>query len=155
MIIAFGKSLRALLILFFRVSGVSFLLIYPIIRLSGRLLNRPWLIDPIIQGLQLVLEPLKELNQKLLEPALDFEQEIEGAVLLLPAPIPPKRDINQATVEELRAIEGVGFVRALEIVEYRERFGDYRRLEELGLIRGVGSQTLKILSTQYEIKAIN
>lgn len=154
MIIALGKCARALLLLFFRVSGVSFLLIYPILRLSGRLLNRPWLIDPIIQGLHLVLEPLKEFNQKVLGSTLDFDQEHEGSILLLPAPSPPKRDINQATVEELRAIEGVGFVRALEIVEYRERFGDYRRLEELGLIKGVGSQTLKILSNQYEIKGI-
>ena len=152
MFIAFGKSIRALFILFFRVSGVSFLLLYPLFRVSIKLFNRPWLLDPITQGIMLVLEPLKDLNQKVCNSALDFDQDIERSILLLPAPSPPKKDINQATVEELRAIEGVGFVRALEIVEYRDRFGDYRRLEELGLIKGIGAQTLKILSMQYEVK---
>lgn len=149
MMIVFGKFIRALLILFFRISGVSFLIGYPVCKFSWKMVNRPWLFNPITQGIQLMLEPLKDLSDRVYISRLT---EITQGALLLPAPPPPKGDINLATVEQLRSIEGVGFVRALDIVEYRERFGEYRRIEELGLIQGIGSQTLRLIFEQYEVK---
>lgn len=143
---------QGLLILVFRISCVFFLICFPIIKFGYKLLNRPFFTEPITQGVILMLEPLKYIGQRW---ALDFNQDTviqgERVVFLLPAPSPPKKDINKATVEELRVLEGVGFVRALEIVEYRERFGRYRRLEELGLIRGVGSQTLKQIAERFDV----
>jgi competence protein ComEA len=71
---------------------------------------------------------------------------------MLPPPSPPRDDLNQATVEDLKQVEGVGFVRALEIVEYRDRFGDYRRVEELGMIPGIGAKTLQLIAERFEVK---
>jgi competence ComEA-like helix-hairpin-helix protein len=150
MMIIFGKFIRALLILFFRISGVSFLIGYPVCKFSWKLVNRPWLLDPITQGIHLMLEPLKDLSDRVYMNQL--AEETTQHTFLLPPPPPPKGDINRATVEELRSIEGVGFVRALDIVEYRERFGEYRRIEELGLIQGIGSQTLRLIFEQFEVK---
>ena len=153
MIEAFSQSTRGLLLLFFRLYSVSFLLFYPLFKLIVGIFCRPWFLEPIASGIHLTLSPLRDLRHKTLENKRQLEGEEEGqALLLLPAPKVAKRDINQATVEELRRIEGVGFVRALEIVEYRDRFGDYRRMEELGLIRGVGAQTLRLISDSFEVK---
>ena len=149
---ALFQSGRGLLLLFFRVYGVCFLLVYPLCKLTFGLFSRPWFIDPITHGIKLTLSPLRDLRQRVNLHRQVGEMTGERPQLLLPAPSPPKRDINQATVEELRLMEGVGFVRALEIVEYRERFGDYRRMEELGLIKGVGAQTMRLLSETFEVK---
>jgi competence protein ComEA len=47
------------------------------------------------------------------------------------APEPDQVDINGANVEELRAVEGIGAERAQEIVEYREKYGRIKNLNEL------------------------
>jgi competence ComEA-like helix-hairpin-helix protein len=120
------------------------------VMLLKKILWRPWIIGSITQGVHLTLAPLRSLSDRL-EPIERLESEQE--ILLLPAPSPPKRDLNRATVEELRQVEGVGFVRALEIVEYRERYGDYRRLEELGMIPGVGSKTFQLIAERFEVRA--
>ena len=147
----FSRFIKGVLILNFRLGSGLFLLSYPLITFGVKVIKQPWFIGPIIQGIILTLEPLKNLGQKLAQTEEDPNAGLDGhKTLLLSAP-EQKKDINQASVEELRCIEGVGFVRALEIVEYRERFGHYRRMEELGLIRGVGSQTLRVLCERYEV----
>ena len=149
-----SRFIKGILILNFRLGSGLFLLSYPLISFGIKIVKQPWFISPIVQGFVLALEPLKNLGQKLNQIEEDSSPGLDGhKVLLLPAP-KPKKDINQASVEELRDIEGVGFVRALEIVEYRERFGHYRRMEELGLIRGVGSQTLRVLCESYEVSEV-
>jgi competence protein ComEA len=47
------------------------------------------------------------------------------------APEAPKVDVNSANVEELRSIEGIGAERAQEIVDWREKHGRFRDLDEL------------------------
>ncbi len=151
MIIIFSRFIKGLLILSLRISSGLFLLSYPLLNFGLKIIRQPWLTGPIVQGISLALEPLKYLSQRLIQIEAMASAELGGPELLfLPAPV-VKKDINKATVEELRGIEGVGFVRALEIVEYRDRFGDYRNIEELGLIRGVGSQTLRALRESYEV----
>ena len=46
-------------------------------------------------------------------------------------------DINTASVEELQRIPHVGESMAEKIVEHREKFGPFRRPEELMLITGI------------------
>lgn len=41
-------------------------------------------------------------------------------------------DLNRASARSLAAIEGVGHIRAARIVEYRERFGPFQHVDELG-----------------------
>ncbi|MDD6565046.1 MAG: ComEA family DNA-binding protein [Clostridiales bacterium] len=47
-------------------------------------------------------------------------------------------DINTATVDELDAIDGIGPKTAQHIVEYREANGEFRAIEELTLVKGIG-----------------
>lgn len=47
-------------------------------------------------------------------------------------------DINTATAEELDAIDGVGEKTAQHIIEHREANGEFRAIEELTLVKGIG-----------------
>jgi competence protein ComEA len=50
------------------------------------------------------------------------------------APEQHKVDINQANVQELRSVEGIGAERAQEIVRYREEHGRITDLDELDML---------------------
>jgi competence protein ComEA len=47
-------------------------------------------------------------------------------------------DLNRATPAELDALPGIGPVLARRIVEHRERFGPYRRAQDLLDVPGIG-----------------
>lgn len=40
-------------------------------------------------------------------------------------------DINRASPRALALVEGIGYVRAARIVEYREKFGPFQSVDEL------------------------
>lgn len=52
-------------------------------------------------------------------------------------------NINLADADLIaESLQGIGTVRAEAIIRYREENGEFRSLEELGEVRGVGEQTL-------------
>lgn len=52
-------------------------------------------------------------------------------------------DINSADADTLAlALDGVGLSKAREIVAHRERFGEFKTLEELEEVRGIGPATI-------------
>jgi len=53
--------------------------------------------------------------------------------------------LNQATVEELQTLDGVGPSTAEKIVEYRESNGGFSKLEELDQVDGIGPKRLETL----------
>jgi competence protein ComEA len=62
------------------------------------------------------------------------------------APAPPpatgeKVNINTAGAEELTALPGIGPAYARRIVEYREKNGPFKKLEDLLNVRGIGEKT--------------
>jgi competence protein ComEA len=44
---------------------------------------------------------------------------------------PPKVDINTANVEQLRTVEGIGVERAQEIIDWRDKYGRFKDVNEL------------------------
>jgi len=53
-------------------------------------------------------------------------------------------DINSADAAAIAAaLDGVGLVKAQEIVAYREMFGDFRSIEELLEVKGIGAATVE------------
>jgi competence protein ComEA len=52
-------------------------------------------------------------------------------------------NINTATVEELKTLQGVGTQRAEAIVKYREEHGPFQSLEELKKVNGIGDKIIE------------
>lgn len=62
-----------------------------------------------------------------------------------------KININQATVEELQQLPGIGPARAQAIVRYREEHGPFQSLEELTNVSGIGPKILENIRDQIEL----
>lgn len=58
-----------------------------------------------------------------------------------PSPV----SLNLATAEELERLPGIGPVLARRIVEDRGRHGQYRRVEDLLRVKGIGPKTVEKL----------
>ncbi|MBO5159703.1 MAG: ComEA family DNA-binding protein [Lachnospiraceae bacterium] len=50
-----------------------------------------------------------------------------------------KVNINTAGTEELMTLPGIGQVRAAAIIEYREREGEFEKIEDIMNVKGIGT----------------
>ena len=82
------------------------------------------------------------------------EQEAEDARLKIPHVSPPKNyylakpalqattgnkiSLNQASLEQLQELAGVGLKKAEAIVAYRQKNGKFKNIEELQQVKGIG-----------------
>jgi competence ComEA-like helix-hairpin-helix protein len=57
----------------------------------------------------------------------------------------PRVNINTATAEELEKLPGIGRGLAARVIAYRERFGRFRRVEHLIMVRGIGERRFRRL----------
>ena len=60
-------------------------------------------------------------------------------------------NINTATVAELNALPGIGAKTAALIVEYRQKNGLFKKIEELMNVRGVGEKNFLKLKDQISV----
>jgi len=51
-----------------------------------------------------------------------------------------KINLNTATAEQLESLPGIGPASARNILEYREKFGKFNRIEEIINIKGIGEK---------------
>jgi competence protein ComEA len=61
-------------------------------------------------------------------------------------------NLNTATLMELETLPGVGPVLARRIVEFREKKGGFRRVEELLVIPGISPRKWKAIKDKVEVK---
>ena len=62
-------------------------------------------------------------------------------------------NINTASAAELEALPGVGAKTAARIVEYRQKNGPFKKIEELMNVRGVGEKNFLKLKPQITVTA--
>ena len=62
-------------------------------------------------------------------------------------------NINTASVVELGALPGIGAKTAALIVEYRQKNGPFKKIEELMNVRGVGEKSFLKLKPQLTVTA--
>jgi len=61
-------------------------------------------------------------------------------------------NLNTATVKDLEALPGVGPVLAKRIVEFRQKKGGFRRVEELLAVPGISERKWKAIRDRVEVK---
>jgi len=61
-------------------------------------------------------------------------------------------NLNTATVKDLEALPGVGPVLAKRIVEFRQKKGGFRRVEELLAVPGISERKWKAIRDKVEVK---
>lgn len=66
---------------------------------------------------------------------------VEGQESFFQYPI----NINEATQEALESLPGIGPTKAASIIEYRQKIGEFKNLDELLEISGIGPATLESL----------
>ena len=60
--------------------------------------------------------------------------------------------VKEATVEELKSIDGIGEVRASKIIEYREENGPYKNIDELKTIGArIGEKTFETIKDKVYV----
>ncbi len=52
-------------------------------------------------------------------------------------------NINRAAEGELVSLNGIGSSKAQEIILYREMFGDFKSVDELAKVKGIGAKTIE------------
>lgn len=60
-------------------------------------------------------------------------------------------DINTATQSELEILKGIGPAKAKAIVEYRSQIGQFKSVNELTQVKGIGTNTIQKLGDQIVV----
>ena len=61
-------------------------------------------------------------------------------------------NINTATAEELEKLPHIGEKTAREIVEYREKYGKFRRPEHLMLVKGISDERFREIKNLIKVE---
>lgn len=61
-------------------------------------------------------------------------------------------NINTATPEELKTLPGIGEAFASRIIEHREKYGRFRRVEHLLMVRGISERRFAQLQTLITVE---
>jgi competence protein ComEA len=60
-------------------------------------------------------------------------------------------NINTATVEQLDALPGVGAKMAARIIEYRQKNGPFKKVEDLMNVKGIGEKAFLKMKNQLTV----
>ncbi|MFO0748307.1 MAG: helix-hairpin-helix domain-containing protein [Myxococcota bacterium] len=62
-----------------------------------------------------------------------------------------KLDLNQATLEQLMTVEGIGKGKAQAILDYRAEHGPFKHLDEVNNVKGIGHKLRELIAQKFTI----
>ena len=62
-------------------------------------------------------------------------------------------NINTASAQQLEGLPGIGATTAARIVEYRQKNGGFKKIEELMNVRGIGEKVFLRMKNQLTVSA--
>ena len=63
-----------------------------------------------------------------------------------------KININKASVEELASLKKIGPKIAERIVQYREENGDFKKIEDITNVKGIGEKTFEMIKDLISVE---
>ena len=79
---------------------------------------------------------------------LGFCQQLQGKIA---GQAELKMSVNQATLEQLQGLKGVGPVIAQRIVDHRSQNGSFKSLDELTEVKGIGKAKFERIKDQLTL----
>ena len=77
-----------------------------------------------------------------------------GLLIVSAASFAGQVDVNTADAETISAeLNGVGLSKAKAIVEYREKHGPFRSIDDLSLVKGIGERTVEKNRADIKVSA--
>ena len=61
-------------------------------------------------------------------------------------------NINRASAGELTSLHGIGSSKAQAIILYREAFGDFKTVDELAKVKGIGAKTIEKNRSRLQVR---
>ncbi len=61
-------------------------------------------------------------------------------------------NINRASESELTSLKGIGSSKAQAIILYREMFGDFKNVNELAQVKGIGAKTIEKNRSRLQVQ---
>ena len=61
-------------------------------------------------------------------------------------------NINRASAGELTSLHGIGSSKAQAIILYREAFGDFKTVDELAKVKGIGTKTIEKNRSRLQVR---
>ena len=78
-----------------------------------------------------------------------------SGVTAVSADVLQKKDINNATLETLTSVKGIGEKKASVILGYLQEHGPVKDMDELLKVKGIGEKILEKIKEAFEVKSDN